>query len=167
MKKALAFYDKLEERILAASLVFTVLLIFLQVVMRYVFNNSLSWSEELARFIFIWQIWYGISITVRRKKHIQVELILNLLKGGGRKVLQFFIVLISIGFCLFMTVTGWAIMQNLIVKNTLSPAMRIPLWTVYLSLPFSFFITGIRHVLELVPGFDAAGSDSLENGGNA
>lgn len=168
MKKALAFYDKLEERILAGSLIVTVLIIFFQVIMRKVFNNSLSWSEELARFIFIWQVWYGISITVRRKKHIEVTLIQNIIKGKALNILQHAITVINIAFCLFMMVTGWSITSNLMEKNTLSPAMGIPLWIVYLALPFSFFLAAIRHVLELFPGINAQTGDTLEaNGGTA
>lgn len=164
MKKVLAFYDKLEERILISSLVFTVLIIFLQVIMRKVFNNSLSWSEELARFIFIWQIWYGISITIRRKKHIEVELVKNLLKGNALKVLQVFITLCNIAFCIFMTVTGGMLSSNLMDKNTLSPAMGIPLWIVYAALPVSFFLAAIRHILELFPGLTQT-DDMLESNG--
>lgn len=59
MKKVIGFYNSLEAHLLVISLAFTTLLIFVQVVMRYVFNNSLSWSEELARYVFIWQIWLG------------------------------------------------------------------------------------------------------------
>lgn len=55
-------YNNLEEYLLVVSLVINVLLVFLQVIMRTVFKNSLTWSEELSRYIFIWQIWLGASI---------------------------------------------------------------------------------------------------------
>lgn len=48
-------YNNLEEYLLVVSLVINVLLVFLQVIMRTVFKNSLTWSEELSRYIFIWQ----------------------------------------------------------------------------------------------------------------
>ena len=51
-------YNNLEEYLLVVSLVINVLLVFLQVIMRTVFKNSLTWSEELSRYIFIWQIWW-------------------------------------------------------------------------------------------------------------
>lgn len=54
LKKLIYGYDKLEEYLLCGSLVFTTLVVFLQVIMRKVFNNSLTWSEELTRYIFIW-----------------------------------------------------------------------------------------------------------------
>ena len=57
MKKIAQCYNKLEEWLLVGSLAFSVILLFIQVIMRSVFNSSLSWSEELARYIFIWQIY--------------------------------------------------------------------------------------------------------------
>ena len=48
-------------------------IIFVQVVARYVFQNSLSWSEELARYIFIWLVYLGISYGCQMRKHIKID----------------------------------------------------------------------------------------------
>ena len=65
MRKILSLIEeKLEEYFLVISMIAMVVIIFLQVVMRYVFNNSLTWSEEIARYIFLWQIWIGVSYAV-------------------------------------------------------------------------------------------------------
>ena len=68
-------YNNLEEYLLVVSLVINVLLVFLQVIMRTVFKNSLTWSEELSRYIFIWQIWLGARIALKYNEHIRVTLI--------------------------------------------------------------------------------------------
>lgn len=49
--------------------------IFLQIIMRYVFNNSLTWSEELGRFIFQWLTWIGISLGARLGQHIKISIL--------------------------------------------------------------------------------------------
>ena len=41
--------------------------------MRYVVGASLSWSEELARYVFIWLVYIGISYAVQMKAHVKVE----------------------------------------------------------------------------------------------
>ena len=74
-------YNNLEEYLLVVSLVINVLLVFLQVIMRTVFKNSLTWSEELSRYIFIWQIWLGASIALKYNEHIRVTLIYSFLKN--------------------------------------------------------------------------------------
>jgi len=43
------------------------ILVFIQVVMRYVFSNSLSWSEEMARFIFLWLSWIGAAMQLGKE----------------------------------------------------------------------------------------------------
>ncbi|MCL2601411.1 MAG: TRAP transporter small permease subunit, partial [Treponema sp.] len=48
---------------------FMVIILFIQVIMRRVFNNSLFWSEELARYMFIWLVYLGISHGARLRKH--------------------------------------------------------------------------------------------------
>ena len=149
MKKFAKMYDEIEAKVLVGSLVITVGIIFLQVVMRSVFNSSLSWSEELARYIFIWQIWLGMSIGLRENKHIRVELIFNFIKGRKAKTLNIISSVLCIFFCLFLMYYGGKIVQNSIMKSTVSAAMRAPLWIIYLALPFSCFVTGIRYLYQL------------------
>ena len=73
--KIISFIDKLEEILLVSMFVLMVLIIFIQVIMRYVFNNSLSWSEELGKFLFVWLSWIGISIGERRNEHIKITMV--------------------------------------------------------------------------------------------
>ena len=51
MKKFMEKYNLFEERVLILSLAFNVLLVFTQIIMRSIFNLSLSWSEELSRYM--------------------------------------------------------------------------------------------------------------------
>jgi len=150
VKKILDWYDKLEKNVLIGSLLASTLILFLQVVMRKVFNNSLSWSEELTRYIFMWQIWCGISIAQRQGRHIQVDLIFMLVKGQGQKAVRILATILNIGFCCFMVYVGCLVVQSHLSMHTLSPAMRLPLWIVYLSLPFSFLVTMIRYIQALI-----------------
>ena len=74
MKKILKWLDdNIELYICVFLMSFMTLLVFVQVVMRYVFNNSLSWSEELARYTFIWLIYIGISYGCKLRKHIKID----------------------------------------------------------------------------------------------
>ena len=70
-------YNHLEEIILVLMLTMIVVVAFLQVIMRYVFNNSLSWAEEFGRFFFVWLTWIGISIGAKRGQHIRIEFAVN------------------------------------------------------------------------------------------
>ena len=158
MKKFVRFYDEMEAKVLVASLVVTVLIIFMQIVMRSLFNASLSWSEELARYIFIWQIWLGMSIGLRDNKHINVEILFKYVHGRSEKAIKILATLLAIFMCGFLVWFGAKMTNNAMNRNSLSAAMRIPLWIVYLSLPFSSLVTGLRYIhllSEQVKNFNA------------
>lgn len=76
-KRLIFLYNHLEEIILVTLFAVMVAVIFLQVVMRYGFNNSLSWSEEVGRFTFEWLTWLGISIGAREGQHIKITLLVD------------------------------------------------------------------------------------------
>ena len=145
MKKFLQKYDKFEEYLLIGSLVFNVLLIFSQIFMRTIFNYSLSWTEELSRYIFIWQTWLGTSIALKYKQHIRVEILINIFKKAkNKKILEISVNLIWIAFSIFLLYAGTLLCKSMIARNVLSSGMRIPLVLVYSCLPISSLIVLIR-----------------------
>ena len=145
MKKFLQKYDKFEEYLLIGSLVFNVLLIFSQIFMRTIFNYSLSWTEELSRYIFIWQTWLGTSIALKYKQHIRVEILINIFKKAkNKKILEISVNLIWIAFSIFLLCAGSLLCRSMITRNVLSSGMRIPIVFIYSCLPISSLIVLIR-----------------------
>ena len=67
--------NQTEEIVIVAMFALMVAVIFLQVIMRYVFSNSLSWSEELGKFLFVWITWLGISLGERKGEHIKITML--------------------------------------------------------------------------------------------
>ena len=98
-KKALKTLDKVEESLLVLMFVAMVSIIFFQVIMRYVFNNSLSWSEELGKFLFVWLSWIGISIGHRRREHIKITLLVDRLSPTAKRITEIISELILIVIC--------------------------------------------------------------------
>ncbi len=77
VKKIVRTLDKIEDACLVLMFAAMVGIIFVQVIMRYVFNDSLTWSEELGKFLFVWLSWIGISIGHRRREHIRITLLVD------------------------------------------------------------------------------------------
>ena len=151
MKKFLQKYDKFEEYLLIGTLVFNVLLIFSQILMRIIFNYSLSWTEELSRYIFIWQTWLGTSIALKYKQHIRVEILINFLKKiKNKKKLEVLVNLIWISFSIFLLYAGILLSKSMIARNVLSSGMRIPLVFTYSCLPISSLIVLIRLINDTI-----------------
>ncbi len=102
-KKVTNVLDKVENIVLVSMFVAMVLVIFFQVIMRYVFKNSLSWSEELGKFIFVWISWLGIAIGQKRGEHIRITLLVDRLPFKGQQFLNLLSDIIVILICLVTT----------------------------------------------------------------
>lgn len=158
MKKFWKYIDLIEEKVLAYSLLLTVILVFVQVCMR-AFKNSLPWSEELARYIFIWQCWLGVSFAERDGKHIRIEMLMNKLPPAGRRILDMIQMLLSMGMVIFLICYGSYMVTFLVETGTVSSAMRIPMSLIYLSMPVSctlYLLRVIRRFCYVVAGRSAS-----------
>ncbi|EHL66887.1 TRAP transporter small permease, partial [Cloacibacillus evryensis] len=97
------FFDNFEEYFCVWTMAIMTILVFIQVVMRYVFSNSLSWSEELARFIFLWLSWIGASYAVKERSHFRVEMFANMIKGSCRRFFEYFVLIVWFVFSFILT----------------------------------------------------------------
>ncbi|MFV0472627.1 MAG: TRAP transporter small permease [Pikeienuella sp.] len=77
--------------------------VFLQFFTRYVLNNSLGWTEEIARYLLICVTFTGAVMAVRKRSHIAVEFLYRWMPRPGRRVAQALIDLVSIAFYAGMT----------------------------------------------------------------
>ena len=151
MRNLLKKFDKFEEMVLVSSLVINVIIVFMQVIMRYFFNTSLTWSEELSRYIFIWQVWLGSSIAFVDNQHIRVDLIFSIFKSEkSQRVLHLINNIIWFSFNVFLFYVGVKLLESMSARNALSSGMRLPLVYVYAALPVSSFILTIRVLLDSI-----------------
>lgn len=123
--------ERLEESLLVVLLGTMVALIGLQVFMRYVMQASLSWSEELARYLFIWATYIGVSFGVRQRAHIRVTAAIGWLSPRGRLAVDLLTHLI---FAVFVGIVIW---QGLVMTAKItrfgqtSSSLGIPMAWVY------------------------------------
>jgi TRAP-type C4-dicarboxylate transport system permease small subunit len=78
--------------------------VFLQFFTRYVLNDSLGWTEEIARFLLIAVTFMGAIMAVRKQSHIAVELLFRYMPRGLRRVLQ---AAIDLGLTVFYAALAW------------------------------------------------------------
>jgi TRAP-type C4-dicarboxylate transport system permease small subunit len=138
--------DKIEIGICVVLMTLMAIIIFIQVFMRYVMSNSLVWSEELARYLFVWLIYIGISYGAKTMKHIKIEASLGLFPD---KIKPFIVIIgdmLFLGFSLFISFTAFGIVQKQIGIGQTSPAMHLPMWIVYAAPMIGFALTSIRQV---------------------
>lgn len=142
-------FARIEEILLVFSLVLMVALIFGQVIGRYVFSSAPSWTEEMARYIHIFQVWIGASYAVKLRQHIRVEAFITRFHGVFRQVLEVLSILVWFVMALFLAVFGTELVLSSINHGQLAPAMQIPIWIPYLAIPLGGIGMAIRLVIQV------------------
>lgn len=141
--------DKFEEYFLAFTLSLSVLIIFAQVIMRYVFKSSLSWSEELARYLFLWQIWLGASFAVKHNKHLRADVLQNVLPQKFKYPIEVLYTVIWLAFCVFLAYKSTLLVSRISMVGQLSAAMRLPMKYAYASVPAGCILMSIRLIQKI------------------
>ncbi|WP_096199029.1 TRAP transporter small permease [Bacillus sp. FJAT-45350] len=155
--------EHFEEVFLVIFSAIMVVVIAAQVFMRYVMESSLAWSEELARYCFIWLVYLGISYGVKKQRHIKVDVVLMLLKDRGKILLSIFANLIFLGFAIFVVIYGYGIASQILNLGQKSPALQIPMGYVYMATPIGMGLTAIRIVQQIVKQVQALrGKDEFD-----
>lgn len=86
MDKLLHGYCRMLEVVIAACLALMVLLVFGNVVLRYIFNSGISVSEEMSRWLFVWLTFLGGIVALREHAHLGTEILVSKLNATGKKI---------------------------------------------------------------------------------
>ena len=123
-----------EEWTLFLAVMVALLSLFVSVVLRYGFNYSLAWSEELVREVIIYTTFIGASVAVRQRSMIKIDASVQLLPKL-KVPLTFFSHLATVVFALIMLVYGWkmALLQLQTMQKTI--ILQIPYVYLYAILP--------------------------------
>ena len=149
MKKIADVLNKTEEVIASSLLILTSVLVFVQVVLRYQFNYSLAWSEELARLMIAWFIFLGASMAVKENAHVNMDAAFILLKGRAKVAVGILIDLINIAFCTLVVYAGINMVKAAMAINSTATSIDLPLWIFYASVPVGVALMLIRYLFKL------------------
>ena len=128
-------FNKFLDAFCVVCMALILLLVIVQVVMRYVFNSPLTWSEELAVYIMVWMTFAGSVICMRDKEHIDVTILVDYLPRVLQKLAIIFSRLASAVFLLIVIYYGFDfVLENRVVT---SAANQINMGLVYSIIPLS------------------------------
>ena len=161
-KKLFYILNHIEEILLVLCIATTVILIALQVSTRYIFNNSLTWTEELARYLFIWESWIGISIGAKKGKHIKIEIITSRLKGKVQFIVLTLADICTLAIIAVLIYYGVDLTDKVYSMMTTSASLKIPMWLIYLALPTGCSLMAIRIIADIVNRFRNIPKEGVE-----
>ena len=125
-----------------------VLSIAVQVFTRYFLNNSAGWTEEISRFCFVWGIMLGATICTLKNQHAVIKVIRQRLPQVSQTVLVILTKLLMIICTVILVIYG----KNMVIATSkqITPALKIPMSYVYLSVPVSGAIQFLYIMYELI-----------------
>ncbi|MCD8142490.1 MAG: TRAP transporter small permease [Clostridiales bacterium] len=143
--KVLKWLDEsLEEVLLILLLIAMVCIMGIQVVARYCLNQSLSWSEELTQYLFVWATFISVSYCVKKRISIKIEQLLNILPEPGQTVLRLFRHTIVFIFCIIMLPYCQSYLQQSIELEATSAALGIPMYYIQSAPLVGFLLLTVR-----------------------
>ena len=147
--------DRHFEEILLVLLLFVMMIIMgIQIFARYALGNSLSWSEEITRFCFIWTGFLSISYCVKNSKSIKIEQFVEWFGDdfGGKGVHVFRLVSYLIEMVLFAYLLPFAFhfVKQSYIGQAASPAVGIPMWIVQSITVISFALCEFRLIQKFI-----------------
>ena len=148
MGKLYNIMNKALEIVAGFSTISFTILVFAQVVARYVFDSPFHWQEEVCLYFFILLILCGTILAMRNKGHISVDLIDDLLSEKAKKIMDVIRELLTLACCVYFTYAGYMLAAN--VGNRLSGELRIPMKYVYASLPVAGVFLCAYSIVSLV-----------------
>jgi len=131
--------------ILTGILVITVLT---GVFFRYIIRDSLSWTEELARYLMIWAALLAVSVGIKDKEHVGIQLLIKQFPPRITKLITFIVYIITIVFLGVLTFKGYQVADR--AKSQLSLALNISMYWPLMSIPVSGALAIIQQLIQLI-----------------
>ena len=123
-------------------------IVFLQFFTRYVLNDSLAWTEEIARYGLMWVVFIGGAMVTRRNSHIAVELLSNVMKPGPlRAALLAFVDIVKLGFLGLLAYLSVTIIERMHIQRM--TVFDLPMSYVYAGVGFGCFLMFIRQAINV------------------
>ncbi len=139
MTKCVDAIMKVLEIICMILLALAVVFVTMQIIFRYFLSAPLGWTEQSARFCFIWIVMMGIPIMFHRKCEISFDFLREKLPDGQRRILILFFETLGIFFCVLYFIYGVSLFQR--TGKRMTSGLAIPLNCLYVAQPVSAVLT--------------------------
>jgi len=133
MKRFVDCLEKVKIIFITTLFFFLVIVVFLQVFTRFVLLKPLMWTEEVARFCFIWLVFMGASVNVRKRAHFAIDLFSHRLTSRARTYLSFLIYAFVGIFAVSLIILGWIFFT--VGLDRVSPTIDISMAYIYAAIP--------------------------------
>lgn len=128
-----------------------IVVVFYEVVARFVFSRPTFWSEPLARMVLVWVVLMGFSLGTRHREHIRIDGVAVAAPAWLQRIFARLRWCAALGFAAVLLVSGTQLALQNLVQDI--PGLEISVFWVYLAVPISAFLV-ILYVVEMIRNRD-------------
>lgn len=140
----------LEEYMIAILTTVMTVLLFMQVLFRFVLNLPLAWVEEISLYSMVWLCYFGCSLAIKKREHLKMEIITNFLKPKARKIFDIISLTLFFAFAIFVLYHVTLLTVDILNRGQVTAVLELPKWIPYAGVPAAFLLMLIRMVQDLV-----------------
>ena len=154
MRKVLRWLDQnLEEFLLVLFLAAMAVIMGIQVLARYVLGMSLSWSEEVARYLFVWSGFLSVSYCTKKCVSIKIEQFVASFPKRWKAALKVLNHTIELVLFLYLLPFAWNYFYSAVISGQKSPVLGLPMYLVQAAPMTGFVLCAFRVVQRWVIEF--------------
>lgn len=135
LRRLTARLDRAVSAVAVACFAAILVVMVLQIAFRYALNAPLVWTEELARYLYIWACWLGAPIALRRGTHIAIAVVAERLPGPAARALALSVQALALFFFVELAVQGARLAA--VSHTVMAITLPIPWSAIYLAAPVS------------------------------
>ena len=109
-----------------------VIVVFMQVILRYLFDMSLAWASEFSQYAMVWMTFLGAALAVKGRDHTRVDYFIQLFPRAWYKYINVLINVVIMIFLIFLIYTSLPVVKA--AMQDITPGLGIPYGLVSLSL---------------------------------
>ena len=155
--------DRIEEIVAAVCLSVMTILAFANVVARYVFSASFSFSEEITTYLFVLLSLLGTAIAARRRAHLGLTILTDVVNPGVRKILHIIGYVFAVAFTGAIFYYGIQMVLSQRQLHQVTANMQWPEWIFGSFVPIGALFATVRFVqvlAEEIRGTDEKGGEN-------
>jgi len=141
---------KIEKTILSLSIMLMMINTTANALGRYIFNQSIYFSEELNQFLMVSVTFIGLAYAVRNGRNIRMTAIYDSLSHKKKKFLMIFISITTSMLMFLLAYEAYVYISHLKEMNRLSPALQVEVYLVYAIVPIGLFMSGVQFLIRFI-----------------
>lgn len=142
------FITNIDQYISAIIFIAIMLLLFIQVLSRYVLGHSFTWTEELSILMFVWMTYLGVSSAVTYRKNLRIDALLDVVPFQVKKAMLIISDLVFIAFNIYLIFPFLKLIES--IGSSRTPLLGIPKAISYWLIPVILVITCAKLVIDII-----------------